>query len=56
MLLSGLEKARTVTFKNNLNPEWDEVLYVPVHSPRERLQLEVMDAEAVGRDRESWPG
>ena len=51
LLLSGLEKARTVTFKNNLNPEWDEVLYVPVHGPRERLQLEVMDAEKVGRDR-----
>lgn len=51
VLLSGIEKARTVTFKNNLNPEWDEVLYVPVHSPRERLQLEVMDAESMGRDR-----
>lgn len=48
---SGLERARTVTFQNNLNPDWDEVLYVPVHSPRERLQLEVMDAEKVGRDR-----
>ncbi|EPE09723.1 c2 domain-containing protein [Ophiostoma piceae UAMH 11346] len=51
VLLSGIEKSRTVTFKNNLNPEWDEVLYVPVHSPRERLQLEVMDAESMGRDR-----
>ncbi|KAB5580164.1 C2 domain-containing protein [Coniochaeta sp. 2T2.1] len=51
VLSSGLERARTVTFKNNLNPDWDEILYVPVHSPRERLQLEVMDAEKVGRDR-----
>lgn len=51
VLLSGLEKARTVTFKNNLNPDWDEVLYVPVHSPRDRLHLEVMDAEKMGRDR-----
>lgn len=51
VLLSGIEKARTVTFKNNLNPDWDEVLYVPVHSTRERLQLEVMDAETMGRDR-----
>jgi Ca2+-dependent lipid-binding protein len=48
---SGLERARSVTFKNDLNPDWDEVLYVPVHSPRERLQLEVMDAEKMGRDR-----
>ncbi|EFX02579.1 membrane bound c2 domain containing protein [Grosmannia clavigera kw1407] len=51
VLLSGIEKARTVTFKNNLDPEWDEVLYIPVHSTRERLQLEVMDAESMGRDR-----
>ncbi|KAL2023456.1 hypothetical protein VTK56DRAFT_2452 [Thermocarpiscus australiensis] len=51
VVLSGIERARTVTFKNNLNPDWDEVLYVPVHSPRERLQLEVMDAENVGKDR-----
>ncbi|KAK3328855.1 C2 domain-containing protein [Apodospora peruviana] len=51
VLLSGLERGRTVTFKNNLNPEWDEVIYIPVHSPKERLQLEVMDAENMGRDR-----
>lgn len=51
VLLSGVEKGRTVTFKNNLNPEWDEVLYVPIHSSRERLSLEVMDSEKMGRDR-----
>jgi len=31
VLLSGIEKGRTVTFQNNLNPDWDEVIYVPVH-------------------------
>jgi len=51
VVLSGLERARTVTFKNNLNPDWDEVLYVPVHSAKERIQLEVMDAENLGKDR-----
>ncbi|KAM0346790.1 hypothetical protein ACHAPU_005130 [Fusarium lateritium] len=51
ILLSGIEKARTVTFRNDLNPEWDEVLYVPVHSARDRLALEVMDTEKVGKDR-----
>ncbi|KAG6005516.1 hypothetical protein E4U54_000324 [Claviceps lovelessii] len=51
VLLSGIDKARTVTFKNDLNPEWDEVLYVPVHSARDRLSLEVMDAEKMGKDR-----
>lgn len=51
VLLSGIPKARTVTYRNNLNPEWDEVVYVPVHSPREKLTLEVMDEETVGKDR-----
>lgn len=49
--LSGIERARTVTHRNTLNPDWDEVLYVPIHSPRDRLQLEVMDAEKMGKDR-----
>ncbi|KAK5990308.1 hypothetical protein PT974_08575 [Cladobotryum mycophilum] len=51
VLLSGIDKARTVTCKNDLNPVWDEVLYVPVHSARDRLSLEVMDEEKVGKDR-----
>ncbi|KAF2669361.1 tricalbin [Microthyrium microscopicum] len=50
-LLSGVQRARTVTWKNNLNPDFDEVLYVPVHTPREKLTLEVMDEESMGRDR-----
>jgi len=49
--LSGIQKGRTVTFKNNLNPEWDEVFYVPVHTTREKLVVEVMDEENVGKDR-----
>lgn len=51
VLLSGIMKGRTVTFKNNLNPEWDEVIYVPVHSTREKIILEVMDEESLGKDR-----
>ncbi|CAI4216220.1 unnamed protein product [Parascedosporium putredinis] len=51
VLQSGIEKARTVTFQNDLNPEWDEVLYIPVHSARERLTIDVMDAEKMGKDR-----
>ena len=51
VLLSGIEKGRTVTFQNNLNPDWDEVVYVPVHSTREKLTLEVMDQEKLGKDR-----
>ncbi|KAG9238347.1 C2 domain-containing protein [Amylocarpus encephaloides] len=51
VLLSGIEKGRTVTFQNNLNPDFDEVIYVPVHSVREKLTLEVMDRENIGSDR-----
>ncbi|KAL8731971.1 MAG: hypothetical protein Q9166_003103 [cf. Caloplaca sp. 2 TL-2023] len=51
VLLSGVEKGKTVTFQNNLNPDWDEVIYVPVHSTREKLLLEVMDQETLGKDR-----
>ena len=51
VLLSGIEKGKTVTFQNNLNPDWDEVIYIPVHSLREQLTLEVMDFQSVGKDR-----
>ena len=51
VLLSGIQKGRTVTWKNNLNPDFDEVFYVPVHSTREKLVVEVMDEENVGKDR-----
>ena len=51
VLLAGVEKGRTVTFQNDLNPDWDEVLYVPIHTNRERLTIEVMDSENLGKDR-----
>lgn len=51
VLLSGVEKGKTVTFQSNLNPDWDEIKYVPVHSTREKLTLEVMDQEKLGKDR-----
>jgi len=51
VLLSGVMKGRTVTWQNNLNPEWDEVFYVPVHTARERLIVEVMDEENTQADR-----
>ncbi|KAL6714018.1 Tricalbin-2 [Lecanora helva] len=51
VLLSGIEKGKTVTFQNNLNPDWDEIVYVPVHTSREKLLVEVMDQESTGKDR-----
>jgi Ca2+-dependent lipid-binding protein len=51
ILLSGITRGRTVTFRNNLNPNWDEVVYVPIRSPREKLSIEVMDEETINKDR-----
>ena len=51
ILLSGIERARTVTFKNNLNPDFDEIMYIPIHSKHEKVTLDVMDQESLGRDR-----
>lgn len=42
---------RTDFIRNNLNPEWDTIIYAPVHSLEERLTLEVMDYQTVTRDR-----
>ncbi|PWY97366.1 tricalbin [Testicularia cyperi] len=36
---------------NNLNPEWNEILYAPVHSLREKITLEVMDYQNTSKDR-----
>lgn len=36
---------------NNLNPEWDEILYCPVHSLNEKVTVEVMDYQNTGKDR-----
>ena len=52
VLLSGITKGRTVTWRNDLNPDWDEVIYVPVHTSRELITCEVMDEESgINRDR-----
>uniref|UniRef100_A0A093XBE2 Uncharacterized protein PYUK71.03c n=1 Tax=Talaromyces marneffei PM1 TaxID=1077442 RepID=A0A093XBE2_TALMA len=51
VLLNGIPGGRTVTYQNNLNPIWDEIVYVPVHNLREKLTLEVMDEENLSKDR-----
>lgn len=43
--------ARTEVINNNLNPEWDQIVYVPVHNLRENIILEVMDFQNIGKDR-----
>ena len=49
--VSNLVKSRTVHINSNLNPVWDEVLYVPVHHIKEQYFLEVMDYQPHSKDR-----
>ena len=49
--VSNVEKARTVHINNDLNPVWDEVLYLPVHHTKEQYFLEVMDHQSHSKDR-----
>jgi len=49
--ISNFEKARTVHINNDLNPVWNEILYVPVHHTKEQYILEVMDYQSHGKDR-----
>lgn len=51
IMVSNFEKARTVHINNDLNPAWDEVLYVPVHHVKEQYILEVMDHQSHSKDR-----
>jgi Ca2+-dependent lipid-binding protein len=42
---SGIVTARTMVINNSLDPEWDEIVYVPIHNIKERFVLETMDYE-----------
>jgi Ca2+-dependent lipid-binding protein len=51
-VISGLQiRGRTSVIDNDLNPEWGEIVYVPVHSLREDLLLEVMDWNNTTKDK-----
>ncbi|KAF7723819.1 hypothetical protein EC973_001603 [Apophysomyces ossiformis] len=51
-VLSGNQiRTRTEVIDNNLFPEWGEFHYVPVHTVKENLVLEVMDWNAKSKDR-----
>ncbi|KAI0308025.1 tricalbin [Multifurca ochricompacta] len=51
VLVNNTIQARTEVINNNLNPEWDQIIYTPVHSLRETLLLEVMDYQHLTKDR-----
>ncbi|KAI9511781.1 tricalbin [Russula earlei] len=51
VLVDNIIQARTEVVNNNLNPVWDQIIYIPVHSDKETLLLEVMDYQHLTRDR-----
>ncbi|KAI8329298.1 C2 domain-containing protein [Chlamydoabsidia padenii] len=51
-ILSGMQiRDQTDYILDDLDPEWDTALYVPVHSMREDLVFEVMDYNEVTKDK-----
>lgn len=51
LMINGNERARTTHFDSTLEPSWNEVHYVTVSSPNQKLTMEVMDTEKMGPDR-----
>ncbi|KAJ7275417.1 C2 domain-containing protein [Mycena haematopus] len=49
--VNDVTKGRTEVINNNLNPVWDQIIYVPVHNLKETLVLECMDYQHMTRDR-----
>lgn len=51
-VMSGMQpRGQTEVVLDNLDPVWDTALYVPIHSMREDLLLEVMDWNDVQKDK-----
>lgn len=51
-VMSGMQvRGQSDWIPDNLDPEWDTVLYVPVHSMREDLIFEVMDYNDIQKDK-----
>ncbi|KAL6453234.1 TCB1 Tricalbin-1 [Candida maltosa Xu316] len=51
LLVNGFERARTSAIESTLNPTWNEIHYLTVSSPNQKLTIEVMDVEAHSPDR-----
>ncbi|KAI0726177.1 tricalbin [Fomitopsis betulina] len=49
--INNITQGRTEVVNNNLNPEWDQIIYIPVHSLKETMMLECMDYQHLTKDR-----
>lgn len=51
-MLSGLQvRGQSEYIEDELNPEWNAIMYIPVHSIREDLIFEVMDYNDIQKDK-----
>ncbi|KAF9023422.1 tricalbin [Hymenopellis radicata] len=51
VLVNNVTLGRTEVVNNNLNPVWDQIIYIPVHSLKETMLLECMDYQHLTKDR-----
>ncbi|CAI5758774.1 unnamed protein product [Candida verbasci] len=51
VILNGKLRAKTVTFEETINPQWNSVYFLPVTNEHQHYLLEIMDAEPEGKDR-----
>ncbi|MBW0500252.1 hypothetical protein O181_039967 [Austropuccinia psidii MF-1] len=51
LMQSGIILARSQIHNNNLEPLFDEIFYVPVHSVKDSIRVEVMDYQHLTKDR-----
>ncbi|EMG46718.1 hypothetical protein G210_3025 [Candida maltosa Xu316] len=51
VLLNGKLRAKTVTFAETVNPQWNSVYFLPVINEHQHYLLQIMDAEPEGKDR-----
>ncbi|OBZ79221.1 Uncharacterized protein PYUK71.03c [Grifola frondosa] len=49
--INNITQGRTEVVNNNLNPQWDQIIYIPVHSLKETMMLECMDYQHLTKDR-----
>ncbi|PLW09166.1 hypothetical protein PCASD_23053 [Puccinia coronata f. sp. avenae] len=51
VMRSGIVLARSQIHNNDLDPVFDEIIYVPIHSLKDSFRLEVMDYQHLTKDR-----
>lgn len=51
VFVGGFQRARTDYLDDTDTPVWDEVVYVTVQNPSQKILLEAMDNERLGKDR-----